>query len=122
MSKPSHPVIYASFQQPGDLALTTTKKKTVVVGQKTNKVVNDNDYEESFKVKKVSPAQSKKINDFRTKFNFTRDELSKAIGVNSHIVASYENGSANFNPGEWTKINNGVDKLIRDKAKECGKK
>jgi ribosome-binding protein aMBF1 (putative translation factor) len=116
-TKPSHPVIQQP--SPGKPSTTAVKPKTVVSGKNRK---DDNDYEETLHVKKVSSAQSQKIRDFRSKFTMTRDDLSKAIGVNSHIVAQYENGTANFNPGEWSKINNGVDKLTREKTKENSKK
>jgi DNA-binding transcriptional regulator YiaG len=114
--KPSHPIIQQPA--PNKPANIPVKIKTVVSG--TNRK-DDNDYEETLHVKKVSQVQSQKIRDFRSKFSITRDELSKAIGVNSHVVSEYENGTDNFHPAEWSKINNGIDKLIRTKSKTSEK-
>ena len=111
----SHPVIYATFNKPSDPE-KTTKKNTVVAGQKKN--FDDNDYEDSFKVKKVSHKQSQKIREFRTKFTMSRDDLGKASGINHTVLAYYENGTADFRPGEWDKINNTIDKLTREKTQK----
>lgn len=111
----THPIIYATFQKPND-PVKTVKKNVIVAGQKKN--IDDNNYEDSLKVKKVTPKQSLKITDFRTKYNMSREDFAKAVEMKATIITSYENGTAVFSPQEWSKINTGIDRLIREKEKE----
>jgi ribosome-binding protein aMBF1 (putative translation factor) len=99
---------------------TNTKQKTNTISSLQSKnmktvVANiiEDEKDDCPKIKTTTESQKMKIINARIKLGFNQKKMAELIGINHNLLKDYESGKVVFQPHEWTKINNSIDKLLK---------
>ncbi len=94
----------------GTLQQNNKKIQQVVAKELKDEVDNDTP-----KIKLINGSQKTKMLDARMALKLDQKKMAELIGINHNIYKKYESGEAIFQPSEWTKINNTIDRLLKNK-------